>query len=66
MNVNVPTQSRQTVFFQPGTPAGRVERPSQSSGIRAHDNLVNDDDFVQWSSNTDIERWKKLFLKMYY
>ncbi|MCX5801615.1 MAG: hypothetical protein NTX17_09545 [Candidatus Eisenbacteria bacterium] len=67
MNVNVPTQSRQTVFLQlryTGWTSGEgfVEfgNPDQSN------DLVNDDDFVQWDSNASTQRYVKLFLKMYY
>jgi hypothetical protein len=67
MNVNVPTQSRQTVFLQlryTGWSSGEgfIEfgNPDQSN------DLVNDDDFVQWGSNASTQRYIKLFLKMYY
>ena len=67
MNVNVPTQSRQTVFFQLRYTGWSGGEAFAEFGNPGHsDNLVNDDDFVQWSSNTDIERYVKLFLKMYY
>lgn len=67
MNVNVPTQSRQTVFFQLRYTGWSGGEAFAEFGNPGHsDYLVNDDDFVQWSSNADIERYFKLFLKMYY
>ncbi|UCF77789.1 MAG: hypothetical protein JSW03_06660 [Candidatus Eiseniibacteriota bacterium] len=67
MNVNVPTQSRNTVFLQLRYLGWSNGEAFVEFGNPWHsDNLVNDDDFVQWDSNTDVERYVKLFLKLYY
>jgi hypothetical protein len=67
MNVNVPTQSRNTVFMQLRYLGWSNGEAFIEFGNPGHsDNLVNDDDFVQWDSNTGVERYVKLFLKIYY
>ncbi|MFH0778827.1 MAG: hypothetical protein V2A71_09375 [Candidatus Eisenbacteria bacterium] len=67
MNVNVPIQSRQTVFLQLRYLGWNNGEAFVEFGNPWHsDYLVNDDDFVQWSGNTGIERYVKLFLKLTY
>ena len=67
MNVNAPALSRQTVFFQlryTGWSGGEAFMEFGNPGDS--DNLVNDDDFVKWDGTSDVRKYVKLFLKIYY
>jgi hypothetical protein len=67
MNANEDTESRASVFTQLRFDAWSGSEFFVEFGNPDHNNdLVNDDDFVKWDLDNDIQEYFKLFLKVYF